>query len=163
MVDVVHAHASYILCLLGILNISSRLTKWLEEGISERSFNDSIRAGPQWGFPRAHLDLQQAPQLRFYAGGFSKVAEAQRPWGLCGAKSGERRPQAPASVAMARSLECHSGSPLPHIPHPDSLLCCFKSMYTARRSLKENNHSLLPSITALPPSKKKKKKRKLHV
>ena len=147
-----------------ILNIGSRLTKWLDEGISERSFNDSdLGLGPEWGLPRAHLDTAgPSAQVSTLRGVFGKQLSS-RPWGLLRRQvRGEEAPGPCFRSPWQRSLECHSGSPLPrHIPHPDSQFCCFKSMYTAREEPRRRiTTPFFPPSLPCPHTERKKKKRK---
>ena len=147
-----------------ILNIGIRLTKWLDEGNSERSFNDSdLGLGPEWGFPRAHLDTAgPSAQVSTRRGVFGKQPSS-RPWGLLRRRvRGEEAPGPCFRSPWRRSLECHSGSPLPrHIPHPDSQFCCFKSMYTAREEPRRRiTTPFFPPSLPCPHTERKKKKEK---
>lgn len=88
---------------------------------------------------------------------------SSRPWASCGAKSGERRPQAPASgrhgnepwnATVVALFLGTSGLPV---------LLLQVNVHSKGGTPEENNHSLLPFTIAFPPYQKEKKKRKLHV
>ena len=112
-------------------------------------------------FPGAHLDTAgPSAQVSTAQGGDSRKQLSSRPWASCGAKSGERRPQAPASgrhgneawnATVVALFLGTSGLPV---------LLLRVNVQSKGGTLEENNHSLLPFTTALSPYKKEKKEKK---
>lgn len=83
---------------------------------------------------------------------------SSRPWASCGAKSGERRPQAPASgrhgnepwnATVVALFLGTSGLPV---------LLLQVNVHSKGGTPEENNHSLLPFTIAFPPYQKEKRK-----
>lgn len=95
----------------------------------------------------------------YCSGGNSWEQLSSRPWASCGVKSGERRPQAPASgrhgnktwnATVVALFLGTSGLPV---------LLLQVNVHSKGGTPEENNHSLLPFTIAFPPYQKKKKKK----
>lgn len=129
--------------------------------LSVRVFSTGSRSdkGVRWGYQPTWT--QEAPQsgspLR---GGNSGEQLSSRPWASCGAKSGERRPQAQASgrhgnepwnATVVALFLGTSGLPV---------LLLQVNVHSKGGTPEENNHSLLPFTIAFPPLPKRKKKGK---
>lgn len=129
--------------------------------LSVRVFSTGSRSdkGVRWGYQPTWT--QEAPQsgspLR---GGNSGEQLSSRPWASCGAKSGERRPQAQASgrhgnepwnATVVALFLGTSGLPV---------LLLQVNVHSKGGTPEENNHSLLPFTIAFPPYQKEKKKEK---
>lgn len=149
---------------LSTLNIGSRSNKGIWWGYQLKGPQRQWRrAGLGTGFPE-HTWTQQAPQPRsLLLRGDSWKQLSSRPWASSGAKSGEKRPQAPASgchdnktwnATVVALFLGTSGLPV---------LLLQVNVHSKGGTPEENNHSLLPLTIAFPPYKKENKKRKLHV